>query len=116
MVVARILSTIGLFELIGDIYLRATGGSGRRFLFLLMALAAPICAFLPNAATASCLHPSSESRSHSKRTSSGRCADRDCEQRRWTAHAGGRSSEFLIGSSIGMSVGEYLQRVSFAAS
>src|SRR6202043_1590657 len=52
-----ILSTGGIFELIGDIFLRATGGSGRRFLLLLIALVAPVCAFLPNATTVILLAP-----------------------------------------------------------
>src|SRR5260370_40152299 len=57
MIGARILSTTGIFELIGDIFLRATGGSGRRFLLLLIALVAPVCAFLPNATTVILLAP-----------------------------------------------------------
>src|SRR5260370_26477327 len=56
-IVARILSTPGIFALIGDIFLRATGGSGRRFLLLLIALLAPVCAFLPNATAVVLLPP-----------------------------------------------------------
>lgn len=48
MVAARTLATTGIFERIGDGFLRATGGSGKRFLLLLIALVAPVCAFLPN--------------------------------------------------------------------
>jgi Na+/H+ antiporter NhaD/arsenite permease-like protein len=51
MVVARVLSRTGVFAWVGDRLLRATGGSGRRYLLLLVALVAPICAFLPNATT-----------------------------------------------------------------
>src|SRR6478735_2381314 len=72
MVVARILATTGLFDLVGDYYLRATGGSGKRFLLLLIVIVAPLCALLPNATTVT----------------------------------------FLVGSSIGMSFGEYLRRAS----
>lgn len=49
MVVARVLAGTGIFEWVGDRLLRATGGSGRRYLLLLVALVAPVCAFLPNA-------------------------------------------------------------------
>lgn len=51
MVVARTLRPTGLFENLGVRFLRATRGSGRRFLLLLIALVASICAFLPNATT-----------------------------------------------------------------
>jgi len=57
MVVAHTLSTTGLFERIGNVYLRTTRGSGKRFLLLLIALVAPICAFLPNATTVILLAP-----------------------------------------------------------
>lgn len=51
MVVARTLKPTGIFEHIGVRFLRATRGSGKRYLLLLIALIAPICAFLPNATT-----------------------------------------------------------------
>ena len=51
MVVARTLAPTGIFERVGTLFLRATRGSGKRFLLLLIALIAPICAFLPNATT-----------------------------------------------------------------
>ena len=51
MVVARILKPTGIFEHVGIRFLRATRGSGKRFLLLLIALVAPICALLPNATT-----------------------------------------------------------------
>jgi Na+/H+ antiporter NhaD/arsenite permease-like protein len=49
MVVARVIGKTGIFEWIGDAFLRATGGSGRRLLLLIVALVAPVCAVLPNA-------------------------------------------------------------------
>lgn len=49
MVVARVIGRTGIFEWIGDAFLRATGGSGKRFLLLIVALVAPVCAVLPNA-------------------------------------------------------------------
>jgi Na+/H+ antiporter NhaD/arsenite permease-like protein len=57
MVVSRTLTGTGLFERIGNGLLRATGGSGKRFLLLLIALVAPVCAFLPNATTVILLAP-----------------------------------------------------------
>lgn len=49
MVVARVLARTGVFDWVGSRFLHATRGSGRRFLLLLIALVAPLCAFLPNA-------------------------------------------------------------------
>lgn len=49
MVVARVISKTGIFEWLGDFLLRATGGSGKRLLLLIVALVAPVCAVLPNA-------------------------------------------------------------------
>ena len=49
MVVARVIGKTGVFDWVGDAFLRATGGSGRRFLLLIVALVAPVCAVLPNA-------------------------------------------------------------------
>jgi len=49
MVVARVIGKTGIFAWIGDAFLRATGGSGKRLLLLIVALVAPVCAVLPNA-------------------------------------------------------------------
>ena len=49
MVVARMIAKTGIFEWLGDAVLRATGGSGKRLLLLIVALVAPVCALLPNA-------------------------------------------------------------------
>ena len=49
MVVARVIGKTGIFEWLGDAFLRATGGSGKRLLLLIVALVAPVCAVLPNA-------------------------------------------------------------------
>ena len=57
MVVARTLVPTGLFDYIGNIFLRATQGSGKRFLVGLVVLVAPLCAFLPNATTVVLLAP-----------------------------------------------------------
>ncbi|HMA12097.1 MAG TPA: SLC13 family permease, partial [Steroidobacteraceae bacterium] len=57
MVVARVLAGTGMFERLGAIYLQATGGSGRRYLLLLVAILSLVCAFLPNATTVILLAP-----------------------------------------------------------
>ena len=57
MVVARVLAPTGIFERLGTYYLRATKGSGKRFLLGLIILVAPLCAVLPNATTVILLAP-----------------------------------------------------------
>ncbi|HAR96091.1 MAG TPA: citrate transporter, partial [Deltaproteobacteria bacterium] len=57
MVVARTLGPTGIFEFLGDFYLRKTGGSGKRLLLGLVMLVAPLCVFLPNATTVLLLAP-----------------------------------------------------------
>jgi Na+/H+ antiporter NhaD/arsenite permease-like protein len=49
MVMARTLIPTGLFDYLGAIALRLVRGDGRRLMIALIAFAAPICAFLPNA-------------------------------------------------------------------
>lgn len=114
MVVARILSTTGLFELVGDLYLQATHGSGKRFLLLLVVIVAPLCAFLPNATTVVLLAPII--------IRVAVALDVDIVAPMVLAaivsnSAGlltlvGDPATFLVGSSIGMTFGEYLRRVS----
>ena len=57
MVVARVIGKTGIFEWLGDAFLRATGGSGKRLLLLIVALMVPVCAFLPNATAVILLAP-----------------------------------------------------------
>ncbi|HSI53025.1 MAG TPA: SLC13 family permease [Ramlibacter sp.] len=114
MVVARILSTSGIFERVGNVYLRATQGSGKRFLLLLFVLVAPLCALLPNATTVVLLAPII--------ISVAKALDIDFVPAMiLTAiisnSAGlltlvGDPATFLVGSSIGMTFGEYLRKVS----
>ncbi|VXB08704.1 Citrate transporter [Burkholderia sp. 8Y] len=114
MVVARILSTTGVFDLIGDAYLRATGGSGRRFLLLLLVIVAPLCALLPNATTVILLAPII--------IRVAVALELDIVQpmilTAIVSNAAGLltlvgdPATFLVGSSIGMTFGEYLRRVS----
>lgn len=114
MIVAHTLGGTGLFERVGAGFLRATRGSGKRFLLLLIALVAPVCALLPNATTVVLLAP---------------VVVRVCKALEidfvrpliLTAivsnAAGlltlvGDPATFLVGNAIGMSFGGYLRRVS----
>jgi hypothetical protein len=102
MVVARTLKPTGIFDNVGVRFVRATRGSGKRFLLLLIALVAPICAVLPRYdrdpggayQVSGCLRwrwTLSVDGAHGHR-----------EQLRRPAHARRRSATFLVGSSIGM--------------
>jgi Na+/H+ antiporter NhaD/arsenite permease-like protein len=114
MVVARILATTGLFDLVGDYYLRATRGSGKRFLLLLLVIVAPLCALLPNATTVILLAPII--------IRVARALDFDVvppmiltavvSNAAGLLTLVGDPATFLVGSSIGMSFGEYLRRAS----
>ena len=56
--VAHVLERTGLFDHLGaPLPLRATGGSGKRFLLLLVVLVAIVCSVLPNATTVILLAP-----------------------------------------------------------
>ena len=57
MVVARTLTPTGIFENVGARFLILTRGSGKRFLLGLILLIAPVCAFLPNATVVILLAP-----------------------------------------------------------
>ena len=114
MVVARVLAKTGLFEHLGALLLRATGGSGRRFLLLLVALVAPLCALLPNATTVILVAP----------VILGVCRALKIDfvgplvlTAIISNSAGlltlvGDPATFLVGSAIGLSFGEYLRQVS----
>ncbi|ACC74944.1 SLC13 family permease [Paraburkholderia phymatum] len=114
MIVARILSTTGLFDLVGDFYLRATAGSGKRFLLLLIVIVAPLCALLPNATTVILLAPII--------VRVARALDIDIvppliltailSNAAGLLTLVGDPATFLVGSSIGMTFGEYLRRAS----
>ncbi|UXU85783.1 SLC13 family permease [Burkholderia sp. S-53] len=114
MVVARILGTTGVFDLLGDYYLQATGGSGRRFLLLLITIVAPLCAVLPNATTVVLLAPVI--------IRVAKALDVDiAEPMILTAivsnSAGlltlvGDPATYLVGSSVGMTFASYLRHVS----
>lgn len=57
MVMARTLIPTGLFDFLGAIALRLVRGEGKRLLIAIVAIAAPICAFLPNATVVILLAP-----------------------------------------------------------
>jgi Na+/H+ antiporter NhaD/arsenite permease-like protein len=114
MIVAQTLGSTGIFDQISAIYLRATRGSGKRFLLLLIALVAPLCALLPNATTVVLLAPVI--------VRVAKALDIDIVRPLiLTAivsnSAGlltlvGDPATFIVGHAIGMSFGDYLRRVS----
>jgi Na+/H+ antiporter NhaD/arsenite permease-like protein len=116
MIVARTLRPTGVFEFVGVYFLRATRGSGKRFLLLLIALVAPICAFLPNATTVILVAPII--------IRVAIALDIDfvgpmvltaiVSNSAGLLTLVGDPATFLVGSSIGMSFGEYLSKVSLA--
>jgi Na+/H+ antiporter NhaD/arsenite permease-like protein len=114
MVVARTLAPTGIFELVGIRFLRATGGSGKRFLLGLIVLVAPLCAFLPNATTVILLAPVII------RVATAMKVDfigplvltAIISNSAGLLTLVGDPATFLVGSSIGMSFGEYLRKVS----
>jgi Na+/H+ antiporter NhaD/arsenite permease-like protein len=115
MVVARVLSKTGIFERVGFLFLRATRGSGKRYLLLLVLLVAPVCAFLPNATTVILLAPVI--------IRVAQALDVDfvgpmvmtaiISNAAGLLTLVGDPATFLVGSSIGMTFGQYLHQVSF---
>lgn len=114
MVVARVLAKTGIFERVGNVYLHATRGSGKRFLLLLVLMVAVTCSVLPNATTVILLAP---------------VIIRVAKELKLdfvgpmiltaivSNSAGmltlvGDPATFLVGSSIGMTFSHYLQKVS----
>ena len=114
MVVASVLAKTGIFERVGNLYLHATRGSGKRFLLLLVLMVAVTCSVLPNATTVILLAP---------------VIIRVAKELKLdfvgpmiltaivSNSAGmltlvGDPATFLVGSSIGMTFGHYLRKVS----
>jgi Na+/H+ antiporter NhaD/arsenite permease-like protein len=114
MVAARTLATTGIFERIGDGFLRATGGSGKRFLLLLIALVAPVCAFLPNATTVILLAPIIIRVAVALEVDfvAPMILTAIISNSAGLLTLVGDPATFLVGSSIGMSFGQYLHTVS----
>src|SRR5262245_55293941 len=116
MVVARVLARTGVFERLGAVYLRATGGSGKRYLLLLVLLVAPICAFLPNATTVILLAPVIIGVARALKVSfvGPMVITAIVSNAAGMLTLVGDPATFLVGSSIGMTFLQYLQKVSLA--
>ena len=114
MVVAHTLGSTGIFERVGSAYLRATRGSGRRFLLLLIALVAPVCALLPNATAVVLLAPVIVRVSRALEVDFVKplVLTAIVSNAAGLLTLVGDPATFLVGSSIGMTFGEYLRRVS----
>jgi Na+/H+ antiporter NhaD/arsenite permease-like protein len=116
MVVARVLGKTGVFERVGGIYLRATRGSGKRYLVLLVALVAPICAFLPNATTVILLAPVIIGVARALKVSfvGPMVIAAIVSNSAGMLTLVGDPATFLVGSSVGMTFIQYLKKVSLA--
>jgi Na+/H+ antiporter NhaD/arsenite permease-like protein len=116
MVVARVLAKTGVFERVGEMVLHATGGSGKRFLILLVLLVAPVCAFLPNATTVILLAPViiRVARALQVDFVGPMVLAAIVSNAAGMLTLVGDPATFLVGSSIGMSFMQYLQKVSLA--
>jgi Na+/H+ antiporter NhaD/arsenite permease-like protein len=114
MVVARVLARTGVFEWVGSRFLRATGGSGRRYLLLLVALVAPICAFLPNATTVILVAPVIIAVARALKVDfvGPMVLTAVVSNSAGMLTLVGDPATFLVGSAIGMSFADYLYRVS----
>ena len=116
MVVARVLAGTGMFERLGDIYLQATGGSGKRYLLLLVAILSLVCAFLPNATTVILLAPMIIRVAQALKVDfvGPMVLAAIVSNSAGLLTLVGDPATFLVGSSIGMSFGGYLQKASLA--
>jgi Na+/H+ antiporter NhaD/arsenite permease-like protein len=114
MVVARILATTGIFERIGRLFLRATKGSGKRFLLGLIVLVAPACALLPNATTVILLALIIIQVAQALQVDfvGPLVLTAIISNSAGLLTLVGDPATFLVGSSIGMTFTQYLQRVS----
>jgi Na+/H+ antiporter NhaD/arsenite permease-like protein len=114
MVVARILATTGIFERVGRLFLRATQGSGKRFLLGLLVLVVPLCAVLPNATVVILLAPIiiQVARALQVDFVGPLVLTAIISNSAGLLTLVGDPATFLVGSSIGMTFTQYLQRVS----
>jgi len=114
MIVARTLEPTGIFENIGARFLILTRGSGRRYLLGIVALVAPICAFLPNATAVILVAPIII------RTAIALEVDfvgplvltAIISNSAGLLTLVGDPATFLVGTSIGLTFTQYLQRIS----
>jgi Na+/H+ antiporter NhaD/arsenite permease-like protein len=114
MVVANVLAKTGIFGRVGDRLLRATGGSGRRYLLLLVAVVAPVCAFLPNATTVILVAPIIIAVARALKVDfvGPMILTAIVSNSAGMLTLVGDPATFLVGSAIGLSFGQYLQKVS----
>ena len=114
MVVARTLAPTGIFEFLGTVYLRATRGSGRRFLLGLLILVAPLCAVLPNATAVILLAPIIIRVAVALKIDfvGPMVLTAIISNSAGMLTLVGDPATFLVGSTIGMTFSQYLQKVS----
>ncbi|MCU0600348.1 MAG: SLC13 family permease [Desulfobacterales bacterium] len=114
MVVARTLVPTGVFDFLGTLYLRATKGSGKRFLLGLFILVAPLCAVLPNATTVIILAPIIIRVANELELDfiGPMVIAAIISNSAGMLTLVGDPATFLVGSSIGMTFSQYLQKVS----
>jgi Na+/H+ antiporter NhaD/arsenite permease-like protein len=114
MVVARTLEPTGIFEQVGIRFLSATKGSGRCFLLGVVALVSLLCAFLPNATTVILLAPIiiRITKELDVNFVGPMVVTAIISNSAGLLTLIGDPATFLVGSSIGMTFVQYLQRVS----
>src|SRR5512137_408112 len=114
MVVARTLEPTGIFEQIGTRFLSATKGSGKRFLLGVVVLVSVLCAFLPNATTVILLAPIiiRITRELDVDFVGPMVVTAIISNSAGLLTLIGDPATFLVGNSIGMTFGQYLQKVS----
>ena len=114
MVVARVLVPTGIFEYVGSRYLLATRGSGKRFILSLFLLVGPLCAVLPNATTVILLAPIiiRVARALEVDFVGPMIVTAIISNSAGLLTLVGDPATFLVGSSIGMTFIQYLQKVS----
>jgi Na+/H+ antiporter NhaD/arsenite permease-like protein len=114
MVVARVLVPTGIFEYVGSRYLLVTKGSGKRFLLSLFLLVGPLCAVLPNATTVILLAPIiiRVARALEVDFVGPMIVTAIISNSAGLLTLVGDPATFLVGSSIGMTFLQYLQKVS----
>jgi len=114
MVVARVLAPTGIFDYVGSRYVIFTRGSGKRFLLSLFLLVGPLCAILPNATTVILLAPIiiRVARTLEVNFVGPMVITAIISNSAGLLTLVGDPATFLVGSAIGMTFGQYLQRVS----
>lgn len=113
MVVARTLTPTGIFELVGARFLILTRGSGKRFLLGLILLVAPVCAVLPNATVVILLAPVIIRVATALEVDfvAPMILTAIISNSAGLLTLVGDPATFLVGSAMGMTFNEYLQRV-----